>query len=150
MNESVILAAQKRTLSKIEANKRKAQTRRLTLGNVLTVFNSAFKDAGYGEFPPLNTQKTAKMMLGMIKMAQKEYKRDAGDYIYGILKDFVAFFEEIKQKEAHTLNGKYWRLSAFPNIRDLVICREFVISAITEIKNKPEEDDYEPPPRSLF
>lgn len=144
------MKAQERTEAKLASRRRKAQTRRLTLGNALTVFNSAFRNAGYGDFPPLNTQKTAKMMLGMIKMAQKEYERDAGDYIYGILKDFVALFEEIKQKEAYTLNGKYWRMSAFPNLRDLVICREFIISAIIEIKNKPEEDVYEAPPRSLF
>ena len=68
MKESVILDAQKRTLSKIEAKRRKARTGPVTVNNVIITFNNAFKDFDFGEFPPLVTGKTQKMLLGWISI----------------------------------------------------------------------------------
>jgi hypothetical protein len=150
MKESVILEAQKRTKAKIEAKKRKARTRDLTVNNVITTFNMTFKEADFGDFPPLITEKTRKMLLGWVKLAKKEHKEAAGDYFYPILLDFVKFFDKISQKRFFTLNRRNWRLSSVPDLRDLVICRDSIIKAIAEAKEQPEEEDDEREPKSLF
>ncbi len=154
MKESVILDAQKRTLSKIEAKKRKARTGPVTVNNVIITFNNAFKDFDFGEFPPLVTEKTQKMLLGWIKLAKKEYNEAVLEYFADVLIDFVKYFKEIREKRAsfNTLNGKPWRLSEYPELKDLVICRDSIISAIAVEKKREEEkeDDNGWEPKSIF
>ena len=154
MRESVILEAQLRTSKKIEAKRRKARTRDLTVNNAITMFNMAFKEADFGEFPPLITQNTKNMLNGWVKSAKKEYKEAVRDYFYPILLDFVKYFNEIREKRAsfNTLNGKPWRLSEYPDLKDLVICRDSIISAIVIEKKREEEkeDDNEWEPKSIF
>ena len=154
MSESVILDAQKRTLFKIEVKKRKARTRDLTVNNAITTFNMAFKEADFGEFPPLITKTTQNMLLGWIKSAKKEHKEAVRDYFYPILLDFVRYFNEIREKRASftTLKGKPWRLSEYPDLKDLVICRDSIISAIVVEKKQQDEikNDDAWTPESLF
>ncbi len=154
MSESVILEAQQRTSKKIEAKKRKARTGPVTVNNVIVTFNNAFKDFDFGEFPPLVTEKTQKMLLGWIKLAKKEYKEAVVEYFGDILVDFVKYFNEIRGKRAsfNTLNGKPWRLSEYPDLKDLVICRDSIISAIVAERSQEKEDDNENEwePKSIF
>ena len=154
MKDSVILQAEFRTKAKIEAKRRKARTGPVTVNNVIITFNGAFKDFDFGEFPPLVTEKTQKMLLGWIKLAKKEYNEAVLEYFSDILVDFVKYFNEIREKRAsfNTLNGKPWRLSEYPDLKDLVICRDSIISAIAVEKKREEEkeneDEWEP--KSIF
>lgn len=94
---------------------------------LIRLFGSHFREAGYGEPPPV-TKKVKGMMSGFIKVCRSSgwvEKR-----IYQTVELLVKNWEVIKRQDHHTLNGKKAALGDRPSLLEFLICRETMLTAI--------------------
>jgi hypothetical protein len=102
---------------------------------LIRLFNNEFTSAGYGEPLPL-AKKTRGMMNGFIKLGRNNGWED--EYFYSIIREIVAHWRDLQGKEITTLNNKRVVLGDRPSLLEFLICRDYILSAMEEIKSRPD------------
>lgn len=152
ISETSLAAAIEATKERIRAKGLKAKSRELTANNIIKAFAWDFRVHGWGDFPPTITKETKNRVHGLAKI-MKSAEEELGDSFYAILSDCVRFWLDIRQKEAYTINNKPWKLGEKPNLRDISICRDFFLSAVSDLRERETEKTKtttKKAPRSLF
>lgn len=110
---------------------------------LIRLFCSTFREKNFGEPPPISNQ-VKNMLNGFIKVCRGSSWPEKR--IYETVKDLVVHWDYIKLQDHISLNGKRAMLGDRPSLREFLICRETVLTAIAKAQRS---NILEPPSREI-
>lgn len=105
----------------------KLTSRRATKDNLITYFRQMMlaKGFGYGQLDTL-TQQDRNMLGGTLLLFKKNEWEDSE--IFKFFRDVVEYWPRLSKMDTLTMRGKAWPLGARPSLRDIVICRQSIMT----------------------
>jgi hypothetical protein len=127
-----------------EARKKEQEKRRqrpVTTSGLIQFFSDLYDKAGLGRPPVLSKENRGKIS-GLIKLLKNNGYENKD--IYDFIEQIFDSWDQFKQQEFQTLHKKKYVLSAWPDLMDIVNCRDQFIRELSKeedtLHNECNED----------
>lgn len=113
--------------------KKKYGRRQATVAGILIIFADEVRKNDYGT-PLPTTEGDRKRLTGILRMLKSEGMAHAE--IYHLFKQIVSKWDQLSLMSTITTKGNVWHLGARPNIRDVVMCYQSILSNMAELEDR--------------